>query len=269
MKKNRFQEVLSRGQIPIGHMIVDFNVRGLAKMLEVAGLDFVVIDMEHGGFGHAGVADLVAWFKATSVAPFVRVPVGTYPFIARVLDTGALGVMVPNVKTGSEARTIVEAVKYRPLGGRGLTFGSAVNDYEGVPDVSEYMREANERTTVICQIESHEALDHLDDIASTRGIDVLWVGQFDLTNSMGIPGDFKNSRFHSALKQVIAAAHKHGKHAAIQGGSVAQLKGWAELGFDALSYSEDIGVYIAAVSDGVKDLRAAVARPAAEGTRHE
>ena len=259
MKKSRFQEVLSRGQIPIGHMIVDFNVRGLPKMLEVAGLDFVVIDMEHGGFGHSDVADLVAWFKATSIAPFVRVPVGTYPFIARVLDSGAMGIMVPNVKTGLEAREIVQAAKYRPLGGRGLTFSSAVNDYEDVPDVGVYMKEGNERTTIICQIESYEALDHLDEIAATPGVDVLWVGQFDMTNSMGIPGDFKNSRFQTALAQVIDAAHKHGKLAAIQGGSVAQLREWARLGLDVLSYGEDTGVYMTAISDGVKGLRTAVA----------
>jgi len=250
-------------------MVVDFNVRGLAKMLEVAGLDFVVIDMEHGAFSHANVADLVAWFKATSIAAFVRVPLGTYPFIARVLDTGAMGIMVPNVKTGFEAREIVQAAKYRPLGRRGLTFSSAVNDYEDVADVREYMREANERTTIICQIESYEALDNLDEIAGTPRVDVLWVGQFDLTNSMGIPGDFKNSRFQNSIKQVIAAAHKHGKHAAIQGGNVAQLKEWAELGFDVLSYSEDVGVYIAAVSDGVQSLRAAVAGRTAEGAGHE
>jgi 2-keto-3-deoxy-L-rhamnonate aldolase RhmA len=260
MKRNRFQEALASGQVPIGHMIDDFNVRGLPKMLEAAGLDFVVIDMEHGGFGHADVADLVAWFKATSIAPFVRVPVGTYPFIARVLDTGALGIMVPNVKTGLEAREIVQAAKYRPLGGRGLTFSSAVNDYEDVSDVGTYMKEANQRTTIICQIESYEALDHLDEIASTPGVDVLWVGQFDMTNSMGIPGDLKHPRFQTALAQVIGAAHKHGKLAGIQGGGVAQLKEWAGLGLDVLSYSQDSTIYLAAISEGVKALRAAVAR---------
>src|SRR3569832_78348 len=104
MRTNRFRELLSAGKSPIGHMIVDFNVRGIAKMLEFAGLDFVVIDMEHGGFSHSDVADLVAWFKATPIAAFVRVPVGTYPFIARVLDTGAHGIMVPNVRTGVQAR---------------------------------------------------------------------------------------------------------------------------------------------------------------------
>jgi 2-keto-3-deoxy-L-rhamnonate aldolase RhmA len=257
MKTNRFQEVLASGQIPIGHMVVDFNVRGLAKMLEVVGLDFVVIDMEHGAFGHGDVADQVAWFKATRVAPFVRVPEGTYPFIARVLDTGAMGVMVPNVKTGEEARTIVASAKYRPMGQRGLTFSSAVNDYEDVTDPEEYMRAANLRTTVICQIESADALEHLDEIAGTPGVDVLWVGQFDLTNSMGILGDFMNSRFQSALKQVIATAHRHGKRAAIQGGSVAQLKEWAAFGLDVLSYSEDLGVYMAAMTEGVSGLRSA------------
>ncbi len=255
MKANRFEEALARREIPIGHMIVDLGVRGIAKMLEVAGVDFVVIDMEHGAFELGQVADLVAWFRATPVAPFVRVPEPTYHFIARTLDAGALGIMVPNVKTAATARAIVEAAKYTPLGARGLTFASAVNEYQDVADVGAFMRDANQRTTVICQIESHEALDHLDEIAATPGIDVLWVGQFDLTKSMGIPGQFTSPRFANALRLVIATAHKHGKRAAIQSGNAAQLAEWAGLGLDVLSYNEDIGVYVGAMSAGIQGLR--------------
>ncbi|MGQ0636492.1 MAG: HpcH/HpaI aldolase family protein [Planctomycetaceae bacterium] len=260
MKSNRFHDVLSRGQIPIGHMIVDFNVRGIAKMAEAAEIDFVIIDMEHGGFAHNDVADLVAWFKATTIAPFVRVPAGTNPSISRALDAGALGIMVPNVKSAAEAQSIVDAAKYRPLGNRGLTFASAVNDYEDVSDVGEYMRRSNQLTTVICQIESESALGQLNEIAATQGVDVLWPGQFDLTNSMGIPGDFGNPRFADAIKSVIAAAHRHKKHAGIQGGSVAQIAQWAEFGFDAFSLSDDMSIYLAALSEGVKGLRGALAR---------
>src|SRR5690349_23630770 len=97
MKQNRFQQILAGGGTPAGHMIMEFGTRGIAKILEAAGLDFVVIDMEHTGFDTERIADLVAWLKATDIAPFVRVPQRMYHFLARTMDAGALGVMVGNV----------------------------------------------------------------------------------------------------------------------------------------------------------------------------
>jgi 2-dehydro-3-deoxyglucarate aldolase/4-hydroxy-2-oxoheptanedioate aldolase len=229
-------------------------------MLQAADVDFVVIDMEHGAFGLADVADLIAWFRGTPIAPFVRVPVGTYPFIARVLDAGAAGVMVPNVRSAAEARDIVNAARYRPLGTRGLTFASAVNDYEDVSDVREYQAGMNERTVVICQIESREALDDLDRIATVPGIDTLWLGQYDLSDSMGILGEFASPEFLEAIRTLIGTAHRHGKLAAIQGGSVAQLADWAAFGFDVLSFSDDMSIYMAAMTSGIRDLRAVLQR---------
>jgi len=259
MKANRFKEVLAAGKVPVGHMIVEFNVRGIAKMLEGAGVDFVVVDMEHGTFDVREVADLVAWFKATPIAPFVRVPELTCSFIARALDTGALGVMVPNVKTASQAKAVVDAAKYRPVGRRGLTFASAVNDYKDV-DACVYMDRANETTTVICQIESGEALEELDGIAATPGVDVLWVGQFDLTTSMGIPGAFGDRRFVEALRRVAAAAKRHRKAAAIQSSSVARLEEWSAMGFNVLSYQDDGSAYLEAMTRGVTEVRARAGR---------
>src|SRR5213592_2416284 len=153
MKQNRFQRVLREGGVPAGHMIMEFGTRGIAKILEAAGVDFVLIDMEHTGFDAERIADLVAWFKATDIAPFVRVPQGLYHFIARTMDAGALGVMVANVETGEQARSIVDAVKYAPLGKRGLGLGTAHNDYTA-PPAAAYFAESNENTTVICLIES-------------------------------------------------------------------------------------------------------------------
>ena len=91
MKSNRFKQVRSEGQVPVGHMVLEFGTRGLPQLLEVAGVDFAVVDMEHTGFGASEIANLMAWFKATTVAPFVRVPQIEYHFIARTLDAGALG----------------------------------------------------------------------------------------------------------------------------------------------------------------------------------
>src|SRR5207302_10156672 len=145
MKPNRFQRVLREGGSPAVHMIMEFATRGIAKILEAAAVDFVVIDMEHTGFDTERIADLIAWFKATDIAPFVRVPQNLYHFLARTMDAGALGVMVGNVETPEQAREIVGAVKYAPMGHRGVGLAAAHTDYI-VPDPASYFREANENS---------------------------------------------------------------------------------------------------------------------------
>src|SRR6202035_22999 len=198
MKPNRFQRVLREGGSPAGHMIMEFGTRGIAKILEAADVDFVVIDMEHTGFDTERIADLIAWFKATTIAPFVRVPQPLYHFLARTMDAGALGVMAGNVETAEQARSIVQAVKYAPMGNRGLGLGTAHNDYRP-PDPVAYFRQSNESSTVICQIESTKGLANVDAIAATDGVDVLWIGHFDLTQSMGIPAQFHHADFLAAV----------------------------------------------------------------------
>jgi len=120
VKRNRLQEAVKAGRVPVGHMIWEFSTRGIAKLVESADLDFVLIDMEHSEFDLDKVADLIAWFKATNIAPFVRVPGCHYHFMARVMDGGALGVMIPNLETPEQARTAVNSVKYAPMGKRGV-----------------------------------------------------------------------------------------------------------------------------------------------------
>ena len=153
MKQNRFRQVLAAGKVPVGHMIMEFGTRGIAKLLEAADVDFVLYDMEHSGIEIDRIFDLIAWSKAAPFAPFVRVPQGMYHFLARVMDAGAMGVMVGNVETPEQARDIVNAVKYAPMGKRGVALGVAHNDYV-MPDPATYFREINESSIVICQIES-------------------------------------------------------------------------------------------------------------------
>jgi len=254
MKPNRCKRILAEGGIPIGHMVLEFATRGVPQMLEVAGVDFVVVDMEHTGLTSADVADMMAWFKATTVAPFVRVPQVQYHFIARTLDVGAMGIMVPNVQGAAQARAIVDAAKYPPLGKRGVIIGATHTDFQPV-DPREFMDYSNENTTIICQIESQEGLDDLEGIATTPGVDVLWVGHFDLSKSLGIPGEFHHPQFLDALKRVVGAAREHGLHAGIQPGSLDQAQEWIDVGFDVMSYGGDMRVYLRAMSEGVAALR--------------
>jgi 4-hydroxy-2-oxoheptanedioate aldolase len=254
MKENRFQRVVREGRAPAGHMIMEFGTRGIAKILEAAGLDFVVIDMEHNGFDAERIADLLAWFKATDIAPFVRVPQGLYHFLARTMDAGALGVMVGNVESGEEAKAIVDAVKYAPMGKRGVGLGTAHNDYVP-PNPAEYFEYANRNTTVICQIESAAGLANLDAVAGTPGVDVLWVGHFDLSHSMGIAGQFDDPRFIDALKRTADTARRHGKLAAMQAADLQQARAWLALGFHFMSWKTDIALYRAALQREIAELR--------------
>jgi 2-dehydro-3-deoxyglucarate aldolase/4-hydroxy-2-oxoheptanedioate aldolase len=254
MKPNRFQQTLAAGRQPVGHMIMEFATRGIARILDSTDLDFVVFDMEHSSLELDSIANLLAWTHGCSFAPFVRVPEGQYHFLSRVLDAGALGVMVGNVKSAAQAREIVDCVKYPPSGKRGLGLGTAHNNYV-MPHPGQYLEAANRNTTVICQIESPEGVADAEAIAAIPGVDVLWIGHFDLTANQGIIGQFDHPDFHAALRAVVAAAAKHGKQSAIQAGSPAQLREWSALGFTVMSYAADIGLYRGALSEAVRLVR--------------
>ena len=205
------------------------------------------------------VADLIAWFSATTIAPFVRVTEIAYHLLARTMDAGALGVMVPNVKNAAEARAVVDAVKYAPLGKRGIGLGGALTGYRGV-NPAEFLDYSNANTTVMCQIESVEGIENLEAIATTPGVDVLWVGHYDLSQSMGIPGQFHDERFRDNLKRVIAVCDRHNLGAGIQPGSIAQAQEWLETGFNVISYSTEMAVYLTAMTQAVQQVRALAAK---------
>lgn len=254
MKQNRFRQVVAAGRIPVGHMIMEFSTRGIAKLLEAADVDFVLYDMEHSGTDMERICDLIAWSKAAPFAPFVRVPQGMYHFLARVMDAGALGVMVANVETPEQARGIVDAVKYAPMGKRGLGLGTAHNDYV-MPDPVTYFREINESSVVICQTESELGVRNAEAIAAVDGVDCLWVGHYDLSQSMGIPAQFRNQRFIDALTKVAAAARGHGKLLGVQPGNMEQLEEWRAIGFNVFSWQSDIAIYRSGLEEGVKQVR--------------
>jgi 2-keto-3-deoxy-L-rhamnonate aldolase RhmA len=255
MKPNRMQAALAAQGSAVGHMISEFTTRGIARIVATANPDFVMIDMEHTGHDTGRIADLCAWFRANDVAPFVRVPQGLYHFCARTLDAGALGIMVANVESADQARQIVGACKYAPLGHRGVALGGAHNDYAMPADAAAYYQAANANTTVICMIESPKGLADVEAIAATEGVDVLWVGHYDLTTAMGIPAQFQHPDFLAALRNVVAAARRHGKQAGIQPGAAEQARQWKEIGFNVISWSVDFVVYKNALSSGIQGLR--------------
>ncbi len=205
-------------------------------------------------FGDASNPLLVSC-RLAGLPAVVRVPGPSGHFISRCLDLGALGIMMPNVKSAQEAQRFVAAAKYPPLGHRGMGLGGAHTLYR-MPDSREYADWANTQAVLMAQIESPEAVEAIDEILGVPGIDVGWVGQNDLTLSMGILGQFDHPDFVAAQRKVAQACAQHGKGAGCQPGSVALAREWFDAGYNIISLGTDIGVYQRALGQFLGDVRA-------------
>jgi 2-keto-3-deoxy-L-rhamnonate aldolase RhmA len=214
IRDNPIKRSLAAGGSAYGAMVFEFFSPGLPQICRNAGAEFIVFDMEHTGLGFETLKTQAALCRGLGVVPMARVPRGEYPFIARALDVGAFGVMVPMVGTAEEARHIVACTRYPPEGRRGAAFGFAHDDYEG-GDVVQKIAAMNARTMTIVQIETDEGLANVEAIAAVPGVDALWIGQFDLTNFLGIPGRFDDPRFARAVERILDACRKHGKTPAL------------------------------------------------------
>jgi 2-keto-3-deoxy-L-rhamnonate aldolase RhmA len=238
MTGNPVKERLAAGGTALGSMVFEFFTPGIARICANAGAEFVMYCMEHTGAGYETLKPQLALCRAVGVAPLVRVPATEYHFVARALDAGALGVMVPLVDTAEQARHIVSFSRYPPQGRRGAAFGFAHDDYQG-GDVLQKMQAIHARTLVICMIETRAGLDNVEAIAGVDGVDVLWLGHFDLTNFLGIPGQFSHPQYRDAVKRIAAAAKKHGKAAGYMAADEALGGEYLEQGFRMIATGTD------------------------------
>ena len=242
--------------LKVGHFIVEFATPGIGHMLRNAGCDFVLFDTEHSGFHHETIKAAVRYFEAAQVPVIVRVPSKAYHHIARAADMGAGGIMLPMVNDAGEARAILDCMKYVPDGHRGVALGIAHDAYTGGP-VMEKLAAANASLALFCQIETAAGVENADAIAAVDGVDCLWVGHFDLSCSLGIPGEFTHPKFLDAIDRVAAACRAHGKALGRLVPDVATAKEDHAKGFDFICYSGDVWVYQAAVKAGVDAVREA------------
>jgi 2-dehydro-3-deoxyglucarate aldolase/4-hydroxy-2-oxoheptanedioate aldolase len=255
MRENSVKRKLRAGEIALGTFVMEFGTPGIAGILEQTGAEFVVYDMEHSGFGTDTVRQLMSYNRGLRIVPFVRVPDTRYHFMARALDAGAKGVMIPLVETKEQAREIVRSCKYAPLGERGTTAGVAHDDFSS-GDLAEKMRQANAETLVIAQIESETGVQNIEEIISAEGIDVAWVGHNDLSVSMGIPGQVSHPRVVAAMERVAEACRKHGKTAGRLVPDVESALTWIEKGYRCLAYSNDIRLLQTALKQGISEIMA-------------
>ncbi|MCC6175359.1 MAG: aldolase [Chloroflexi bacterium] len=254
MKPNPVARTLRQGGVALGTMMFEFDTTGIARLAAEAGAEFAIFDMEHTGWSVETIRMLVATTGGTDLVPMVRVPATQYHLIARPLDVGARGIMVPMVESAEQARVIVRSAKYPPVGGRGAAFGVAHDDYSG-GDLVEKMRSANDEIVLIAQIETAAGVENVEAIAQVEGIDVLWIGHFDLTNSLGIPGQFEHPMYTDSVKRTIEACQKYGKAAGFMASGVEDVLAKIDQGFRILAYSGDLWLYQQALATGLSTVR--------------
>ncbi|HSU98624.1 MAG TPA: aldolase/citrate lyase family protein [Roseiarcus sp.] len=238
-----------------GTMIMEFFSAGMPAVIAATGADFALFDMEHTGLGFETLKHLVAGCRGLGLAPLVRVPAVEYHFVARALDVGAHGVMAPMVDTPEQAGRLASFAHYPPHGRRGSAFGVAHDDYRAGSPVEE-MATARDRTIVIAQIETVTGLKNVEAIAATPGIDVIWLGHFDLTNFMGIPGQFRHQDYLKAVRRIVLAAKASNKAAGFMAADETWAREYWDHGFRMVAFGPDHRIYQEGLKSGLNCLHA-------------
>ena len=251
---NRVRRKLSAGEPVLGHMVLEFFSPGIGLMAANAGMDFIIYDMEHSRCTVEHAAYLLASCRGADITPMVRVPDPGFVPMSRLLDVGARGVMVPRVETRHQAEDIVAQLRYPPTGRRGVAVGLAHDLYKH--QGPSYFAEANQDVVAILQIETVRGLENVDAIASTPGCDVIWIGHYDLSVSLGIPGQFEHPHYEQAFATILASCLRHNVVPAYLVSGPAAAEQCLASGFRMLSLNYDIGLFSAALTQMSREVSA-------------
>jgi 2-dehydro-3-deoxyglucarate aldolase/4-hydroxy-2-oxoheptanedioate aldolase len=237
MQTNRVKAMLRDNKAVSGPIIGEIRSIGGVKLMAHAGFDFLFLDMEHAMYNWETILQLVQTALLCDICPLVRPTDNIYGLVARALDSGAQGVIIPRVQDRQAAEDVIQFTKYPPIGRRGAG-GDGRNAYLR-KGVLEAIETANDESLVVVQIESVEAVDRIDEIASVDGVDVMLIGPQDLSISLGCHGDFTQPDFLAAAKKVAEAGKKYGKATGMVEKDAANLERWYDMGMRFLVCSSD------------------------------
>ena len=252
MRENFIKKALEEGQVVIGGSVSQLKGVVIPQLYASAGLQFIYIDMQHSAYTVGDVLELAVGARAAGIDNFVRVPSPDPSLITRLLDSGVQGVMIPDLKTPD---AVVKAVKYPPEGTRSIALRRMHTDFQKL-DAVEMTRRSNEQTLIIIQIENKSALDRVEEIAKIEGIDVLWVGPNDLSESLGHLGQTDHPEVLSAIEKIIDTCLEAGIFFGMTlPPNLRNAEKWLKRGLRLVSYSNDIELIVGGASRGVKDIR--------------
>ncbi len=223
-RKTTLKRTLTDGGVVIG-AFVTFPSAAMIRYAADAGFDFVIIDNEHGPMGIETTESLVIAAEAADIAPLARVASNEHAPIMRMLDVGARGIHIPQINDREDALRAVQHAMFAPLGTRGLALSVRANRF-GAAAADKFIRQSNEETLIVAQIETEEGMRNLPDILKVKELDVIFIGPIDLSHSLGIVGQFDNEAFVNAVDEIFSRARDAGKILGIYVSSAEDAQKW-------------------------------------------
>lgn len=223
------------------------------EILGHAGMDYVIIDLEHGPNTVQTAQNLIRAAQVVGLMPIVRVKESCASVMNEVLDIGAGGIQVPQITCKSEAEAVIKRTRFAPIGERGVCRFVRAADYSA-KDRFEYFKDSNDTVTIL-QVEGQEGIDNIDEILSVSGIDVLFIGPYDLSQSLGVAGQIDNPKVEEKMLEIVSKCKEKGIAVGTFVDTLQNAHKWKDLGVKYISYSVDVGIFYEAVSDIVKEIK--------------
>jgi len=260
MRINRTRERLKAGKTVLGCAIQCYRSSEIPRVLAAAGFDYFFIDMEHGGFDLETAQDMIATGVAAGITPVVRVAELHYSLVARLLDVGAQGIILPRVEDPPLLEEALSWMRYPPGGKRGFGVLPPVIDYEQ-QTMAAIMEHLNQNTLTVVQFETRLAMERADELLAVPGIDVAMVGPADLTVSLGIPGQFDHPALIETVERFVTKCNACGVAPGIHCRSAALAKPWLERGMRLIGGGSEQMLLIERSKASVAELRAGIEAP--------
>ncbi|MDR3698376.1 MAG: aldolase/citrate lyase family protein [Candidatus Sulfopaludibacter sp.] len=250
---NQTRERLARGETVFGCGLQVYRSAEIPRAFAAAGFDYVFIDMEHGAYDLETVQDMIAACNMAGITPIVRVGELLYSLVARLLDAGAQGIILPRVEDPKLLAEAMSWMRFPPVGKRGYGVNPTMVSYEG-HTFAEIIEHQNRNTVSVVQFETRVAMERADELLSVPGVDIAMVGPADLSISLGVPGDFENPLMISTIGALIEKCNRHGVVPGIQTRSVAMAKAWAERGMRFVGAGAEHGLLLEKAKEAVSQL---------------
>lgn len=250
MHINRVKKALKEGKSAFGCSVLQFRSPDVIRALVAAGLDWAFLDSEHGAYDLETLNDLMRVAVREGFCPIVRVGDLQYPLVARALDSGAQGILLPRVESPDLLATAISWTRYPPMGVRGFGLSAAHLEFESVT-MADAIAHFNEHVMVVLQIETKKALERLDELLSVPNVDAVLIGPADLSIALGLPGQFDHPEFVAAVEHIRDECERRGIAPGLHLRSLQMARRWRNQGLRFLSCNSDIGYLLEKATETV------------------
>src|SRR6516165_2958886 len=254
MRTNTTRERLAKGETVYGCGLQVYRAPEIPRLFAAAGFDYVFIDMEHGSFNLETAHDVIIACRLAGITPIVRVGELQYTLCARLLDSGAQGIILPRVEDPAILREALSWMRFPPAGKRGYGINPTMIRYEArsFPEIIEHQ---NLNTLAVVQFETRTAMERADELLSLPGVNIAMVGPADLSISLGVPGQFDHPTMLSTIDVLVEKCNRHGIVPGIQTRSLAMSKFWAERGMRFIGTAAEHALLLEKAKETVAALR--------------